>query len=120
MLSGDPARQKPAVPTHEHAVHRGAACSAAILEQLSTCPSSRCCDDGTLTGVIAELEQKGQNDIRPDFRICEPLVAIDCSLLEKLSPHTANSPALGGVGEPVFGVSRPNKPNAPKKSGAHG
>jgi hypothetical protein len=26
-------------------------------------------------------------------------------LLENLSPHTANSPALGGIGKPVFGVA---------------
>ena len=86
------------------------------------CPNSRCCDDGTLTGAIADLMQSGQNDIRPDFRICEPPIALDCSLLENLSPHTANSPALGGIGEPVFGVTPPpEKPtSAPKKPAAHG
>jgi len=120
----DPARQKPAPHTAEHGAHTtghgthtGAACSAAILEQLSTCQSSRCCDDGTLTGAIADLMQSGKNDIRPDFRICEPPVTLDCSLLENMSAHTANSPALGGIGEPVFGVT---PPPAPKKSAAHG
>jgi hypothetical protein len=52
-----------------------------------------------------------RNDVRPDFRICEQTLELDCSLLEHMTAHTANAPALGGVGKPVFGVA-PRKDKA--------
>jgi hypothetical protein len=87
---------------HLHEVKEGAQCSAGILSQLTSCRSFRCCDDGTLTPPIADLVRDGRNDIRPDFRICTDPIVIDCALLANLTPHDANSPALGGVGAPVF------------------
>ena len=88
-----------------HEVHAGASCPAALLQQLESCKSLRCCDDGTLTNPIAELAQSGRNDVRPDFRICDDTLAVDCELLDQLTVHAANSPALGGIGEPAFVVS---------------
>jgi hypothetical protein len=92
--------------THgSHDVKQGAACSTEIVKQIAPCQSFRCCDDGTLTGVITELSRDGRNDIRPDFRICNDTLEIDCDLLANLTAHTANCPALGGVGDPVFIVA---------------
>ena len=67
--------------------------------------SLRCCDDGTLTNPIADLQRDGRNDVRPDFRICERALVVDCDLLASLTPHPANSPALGGIGEVAFELS---------------
>jgi hypothetical protein len=100
-------------PHAKHEVHAGAACPVALLQQLETCKGSRCCDDGTLTNPISELEQSGRNDVRPDFRICDDTLALDCELLDHLTVHAANTPALGGVGEPAFVVS-----HAPAKKGS--
>lgn len=91
---------------HAHDVKAGAQCSAGLLSQLTSCQAFRCCDDGTLTAVIADLVREGRNDLRPDFRICSDPIVIDCALLANLTPHDANSPALGGVGAPVFDPSR--------------
>jgi len=101
VTCSDPARGTPTEPS-THAVHAGASCNAALLEQLQHCTSSRCCDDGTLTNPISDLVRDGKNDVRPDFTICEQPLTFDCSLLENLSAHAANSPALGGVAKPVF------------------
>jgi len=122
VTCSDPTRGKPS-PEHAghdahggHEAKTGAACSADILTALSTCQSSRCCDDGTLTNVIGDLVKDGRNEVRPDFRICEQALTIDCSLLENLTPHTANAPALGGVGKPSFGIGAPKaKAGAPEK-----
>jgi hypothetical protein len=89
----------------------------ALLQQLETCKGLRCCDDGTLTNPIADLAQSGRNDIRPDFRICDDTLAIDCELLDPLTVHAANSPALGGVAEPAFVISH-DVSNKPAKKGA--
>ena len=86
----------------KHEIRHGASCSAELLQQLSRCSSSRCCDDGTLTNPIADLVHDGRNDVRPDFRICESSLSIDCELLANLTAHDANSPALGGISKPVF------------------
>jgi hypothetical protein len=94
---GEPHGQPPA-----HDVNAGATCSAALLHQLESCHGLRCCDDGTLTNSIGELASSGRNDIRPDFRICDDTLELDCELLANLTVHSANSPALGGVGEPAF------------------
>lgn len=96
--AGAPAADAP----HGHEVRAGAACSAEILSRVSSCQASRCCDDGTLTTPIADLVRDGRNDVRPDFRICSEAISIDCALLAPLTPREANSPALGGVGAPVF------------------
>lgn len=85
-----------------HEVRAGAACSASILGVIQSCGSARCCENGTLTGAITDLVKDGRNDLRPDFHICESTLEIDCSLLSSYTAHTANSPALGGIGEPVF------------------
>jgi hypothetical protein len=122
VTCSDPTRGKPA-PEHagheghgEHEVKTGAACGADLLNQLATCQSSKCCDDGTLTNAISDLVKDGRNDVRPDFRICEQALTIDCSLLENMHPHTANAPALGGIGKPVFGVGASKaKTGAPEK-----
>jgi hypothetical protein len=89
-----------------HEVKQGAACSAEILKPVAACASFKCCDDGTLTNPIADLVRDGRNDIRPDFRICADVITIDCDLLASYTPHDANSPALGGVGEPVFAATK--------------
>ena len=91
-------------PAHQpsHEVKAGAKCPAALVAQLEACQTFRCCDDGTLTTPIAELIKEGRNDIRPDFRICTAPIELDCGLLENLTGHEANSPALGGVGAPAF------------------
>ena len=86
----------------KHEVKAGASCSAALLSELTHCSSSRCCDDGTLTNPIADLVHDGRNDVRPDFRICESALTIDCDLLANLTAHDANSPGLGGIVKPVF------------------
>jgi len=91
---------------HGHEIAAGAACSAEILSRVSSCQAFRCCDDGTLTNPIADLVREGRNDVRPDFRICNDTIPIDCALLAPLTPHDANSPALGGVGAPVFSGGR--------------
>jgi hypothetical protein len=91
----------------DHEVREGATCDANLLGQLASCTSTKCCDDGTLTGAIADLERDGKNDIRPDFRICEQSLSIDCSLLENMTAHLPNSPALGGVGKATFAVAPP-------------
>ncbi|HET7538544.1 MAG TPA: hypothetical protein VFK05_01685, partial [Polyangiaceae bacterium] len=98
----DPKQGMAASEPGKHEIKQGASCSATLLQQLSHCSSSRCCDDGTLTNPIADLMHDGRNDVRPDFRICESTLTIDCELLANLTPHDANSPALGGVGKPVF------------------
>lgn len=85
-----------------HDVHAGAACSAELLRQLEPCNERRCCDSGTLTNPISELKESHRNDIRPDFRICEDTLELDCDLLASLTVHSANCPALGGVGAPAF------------------
>jgi len=90
-------------PLHE--VHEGARCPVALLQQLETCKGLRCCDDGTLTNPISDLAASGRNDVRPDFRICDDTLALDCELLDQLTVHAANSPALGGVGDPAFVIS---------------
>lgn len=87
---------------HAHDVKVGARCAAGLLSQLTSCRTFRCCDDGTLTNPIADLAREGRNDVRPDFRICDDTIVIDCALLANLTPHDADSPALGGVGAPVF------------------
>jgi hypothetical protein len=105
VTCSDPKRMK--IPA-EHAAHEaktGKACNAALLADLAQCQSARCCDKGTLTNVVSDLVRDGKNDIRPDFRICEKTLTIDCSLLENMSAHTADAPALGGVCKPVFGVA---------------
>jgi len=102
----------------KHEVKAGASCSAALLSELTHCGSSRCCDDGTLTNPIADLVHDGRNDVRPDFRICESTLSIDCDLLANLTAHDANSPALGGVGKPVFVLKHPAHPHQ-KKVAAH-
>jgi hypothetical protein len=101
----DPSRGKPAPEHVAHKGKEGAVCKAALLTALASCRSEKCCDDGTLTNSIGDLTRERRNDVRPDFRICEAPLVIDCSLLENMSPHTANAPALGGVGKPVFGVA---------------
>jgi hypothetical protein len=89
-----------------HDVHAGEACGAAIVRQLAPCIHLRCCDEGTLTSPIEELVHDHRNDIRPDFRICEDTLEVDCELLESYTAHHANCPALGGVmKQPVFAVS---------------
>jgi hypothetical protein len=85
-----------------HDVHAGAACSADLLRDLEPCNERRCCDSGTLTNPIAELEKSHRNDIRPDFRICQDTLELDCDLLAALTVQPANCPALGGVGAPAF------------------
>jgi hypothetical protein len=90
-----------------HDVHQGAACAPSLVQRLGQCRSFRCCDDGTLTNPIADLARDGRNDVRPDFRICENTIEIDCGELSNLTAHDANSPALGGVGEPAFAVASP-------------
>jgi hypothetical protein len=85
-----------------HDVHAGAACSAQLLRQLEPCKDRRCCDAGTLTNPINELKESHRNDIRPDFRICQDTLELDCDLLASLTVHAANCPALGGVGAPAF------------------
>lgn len=87
---------------HVHDVKEGARCPAGLLSQLTSCRTFRCCDDGTLTNPISDLVREGRSDVRPDFRICDDTIVIDCALLASLTPHDANSPALGGVGAPVF------------------
>ncbi len=98
----DPAQGMGISPPGKHEVKAGASCPAALLSELTHCTSSRCCDDGTLTNPITDLVHDGRNDIRPDFRICEKALSVDCELLANLTPHDANSPALGGVSKPVF------------------
>jgi hypothetical protein len=103
----------------EHAPKTGASCSSAILTQLSTCQASKCCDDGTLTNAITDLVKDGRNDVRPDFRICEQSLTIDCSLLDNMHPHTANAPGIGGVQKPSFSITPPpSKPGA-KEAKSH-
>jgi len=88
-----------------HEVKQGAACSAALVQQIEPCASFRCCDDGTLTSPIADLVHDQRNDIRPDFRICSDALEVDCDLLANYTAHSANCPALGGVKEAVFAVA---------------
>jgi hypothetical protein len=87
-------------PSHD--VKAGATCPAGLLAELRSFQAFRCCDEGTLTNPIANLVRDGKNDIRPDFRIGSETIEIDCALLANLTPHDANSPALGGVGAPAF------------------
>jgi hypothetical protein len=110
VICSDPTRGKPSPEHAGHEAHEaktGAACSSALLSALASCQSSKCCDDGTLTNVITDLVRDGKNDVRPDFRICEQPLTIDCSLLDNLTAHTANAPALGGIGKPAFGAGAP-------------
>jgi hypothetical protein len=100
-----------------HDVKQGAACSSELLGQLNACKSYRCCDAGTLTNPVADLVHDGKNDVRPDFRICEDTLEIDCDLLANYTAHDANAPALGGVGQAVFQVA-PTKPNPGKSPAA--
>jgi hypothetical protein len=114
VVCSDPSRGKPSSERGGHGAHggheakTGAACSAELLDALSNCSSPKCCDDGTLTNAIGDLVKDGRNDVRPDFRICEQTLTIDCSLLENLTPHTANAPALGGIGKPAFAIGAAN------------
>jgi hypothetical protein len=103
----------------KHEVKQGAACSADVLKVLPQCNAFRCCDDGTLTNPIADLVRDKRNDIRPDFRICSDTLEIDCDLLASYTPHDANSPALGGVGEAVFAAGEPGEKPA-KAAGSKG
>ena len=109
--------------THEaHVVHEGASCPAKLLNELEPCKTLRCCDHGTLTNPIADLEQNHNNDVRPDFRICEESLEIDCKLLTALTAHPANSPGLGGVGVPAFELAAAPAASAPApapKASAH-
>jgi len=114
----DPAQGMGTSAGGKHEVNAGASCSAALLSELTHCGSSRCCDDGTLTNPIADLVHDGRNDVRPDFRICESTLSIDCDLLANLTAHDANSPALGGVGKPVFVLKHPAHAHQ-KKVAAH-
>lgn len=98
----DPSQGMASAEPGKHEVKAGATCSAALLQELTHCSSSRCCDDGTLTNPIADLVKDGRNDVRPDFRICADTLSVDCELLANLTPHDANSPALGGIAKPVF------------------
>lgn len=98
----DPSQAMATSEPGKHEVNAGASCPAALLQELTHCTSSRCCDEGTLTNPISDLMRDGRNDIRPDFRICESTLTIDCELLANLTPHDANSPALGGISKPVF------------------
>ena len=117
VTCSDPGHNQPSAAHVAHTAKTGAACSAELLNQLATCQSSKCCDDGTLTIAMSELVHDGKNDVRPDFRICEQALTLDCSLLENLSPHTANAPALGGIGKPVFVAAAPHaKPSAGEKT----
>jgi len=115
----DPAQGMGASEGGKHEVKAGARCPAALLSELTHCASSRCCDDGTLTNPIADLVHDGRNDVRPDFRICESTLSIDCELLSNLTAHDANSPALGGVGKPVF-VLKHSTHAHDKKVASHG
>lgn len=125
VTCADPTRGKPSPEHGGHDAHggheakTGAACSADLLNALATCQTSRCCDDGTLTNVIGDLVRDGRNDVRPDFRICEQSLTIDCSLLDNLTPHTANAPALGGVGKPAFGIGAPKAKAATAEKKPH-
>jgi hypothetical protein len=114
----DPAQGMAPSEPGKHEVQAGASCSAALLSELTHCTSSRCCDDGTLTNPIADLVHDGRNDIRPDFRICENTLSIDCELLANLTAHDANSPALGGIAKPVFVLKHPAHPHE-KEIAAH-
>lgn len=114
----DPAQGRSASEPGKHEVKAGASCSAALLTELTHCAASRCCDDGTLTNPIADLVHDGRNDVRPDFRICESTLRIDCELLANLTAHDANSPALGGIGKPVFVLEHPAKGHD-KKTASH-
>jgi hypothetical protein len=103
-----------------HQVKQGSTCSSEIIEQLRRCQSFRCCDDGSLTNPVADLIRDGRNDVRPDFRICSDTIEIDCELLANFTPHNANSPALGGVSEPVFAVaSHHDATKSPHKPATH-
>lgn len=89
----------PAAGADAHGVQAGAACGAGLLPALSTalsgCESSRCCDDGTLTGTLASRTAAGALDLRPDFHICGGVIELDCTLLAGLTGHSANAPAYG-------------------------
>lgn len=102
VMCRDHAAGEPHGEPPPHDVNAGASCSAALLHQLESCHGLRCCDDGTLTNSINELAANGSNDIRPDFRICDDTLELDCELLANLTVHPANTPALGGVGAPAF------------------
>lgn len=104
VMCRDHARGEPHGET-AHDVHAGAVCSAELLRQLEPCKERRCCDAGTLTNPIGELKESHRNDIRPDFRICEDTLELDCDLLAPLTVHAANCPALGGVGAPAFAAT---------------
>jgi hypothetical protein len=122
VVCSDPSRGKPHPGHAEHDLHQaktGASCSADLLAALSTCSASKCCDDGTLTNPIGDLVHDGRNDVRPDFRICEQTLTIDCALLENLTPHTANAPALGGVAKPVFALEAPKGKSGASEHVAH-
>jgi hypothetical protein len=106
VVCSDSSRNKPARGHEAEQAETGARCSAALLTELASCQGAKCCDDGTLTNAIGDLTREGRNDVRPDFRICEQTLKIDCSMLEHMTAHTATAPALGGVGKPVFGVAR--------------
>jgi hypothetical protein len=97
-----------------HQVHQGAACAPRLMQQLGQCQNFRCCDAGTLTNPISDLARDHRNDVRPDFRICESTIDLDCAELATLTAHDANCPALGGVGEPVFEVDVPENGKAGK------
>ena len=87
-----------------HQVHQGAACPTRLVQELGQCKNFRCCDAGTLTNPISDLARDHNTDVRPDFRICENTIDLDCAELSTLTAHDANCPALGGVVEPVFEV----------------
>jgi hypothetical protein len=116
VVCRDPTQGKASAEPGKHEIKAGASCPAALLQELTHCASSRCCDDGTLTNPIADLVRDSRNDIRPDFRICAETLTIDCELLANLTAHDANSPALGGVAKPVFVLKHPTHS---KKVAAH-
>ena len=119
VTCSDPSRNQPHEAHGAHTAKTGAVCNAELLNQLASCQSSKCCDDGTLTGAISELAHDGKNDVRPDFRICEQTLTLDCSLLENLSAHTPNEPALGGIGKAVFVVAAPHAPAGAGEKASH-
>jgi hypothetical protein len=119
VTCSDPKLMKVEAEHGHHEPKAGEACGAGLLTDLAGCQSAKCCDDGTLTNVIGDLVHDGRNDVRPDFRICEQTLTIDCSLLDNMHPHTANAPALGGVGKPVFGVKPGHGKAAPHEKPAH-
>lgn len=108
---------------------KGAVCKNGILKAVrdhyAACSQKKCCDDGTLTGGIKGREGKrpGTNGgdlesnllhtvnnrlganlqnglaVRPDFRLCEQPVELDCDDLAVWGGHDANAPKFGAPGK---------------------